>query len=59
MSEHDDSISFALSKSLRNVLSSAASDAVVPLDTRAHKTFAPPRVTDLRHVILDGYVPRL
>ena len=59
MSEHNNPVRIALSKRLRNDSSLLTSDIVVFLDTDAQKTSAFFRVTDFRHVILNGYVPRL
>ncbi len=49
----------AFSERLRNDPSLLVADVVVSLGTGAQKTSTSPRTTDFRHVILDGYVPRL
>ncbi|KAL9127045.1 MAG: hypothetical protein Q9217_004009 [Psora testacea] len=59
MSGHNNPIRIALSERQRNDPSLSAPDIVVSLGTGAQKTSASPRTTDFRHVILDGYVPRL
>jgi len=59
MSGHNNPVRIALSERLRNDPSLWAPDVVVSLGTGAPKTSASPRTTDFRHVILDGYVPRL
>ena len=59
MSGHNNPVRIALSERLRNDPSLLAPDIVVSLGTGAQKTSASPRTTDFRHVILDGYVPRL
>lgn len=59
MSGHNNPVRIALSERLRNDPSLSVPDVVVSLGTGAQKTSASPRTTDFRHVILDGYVPRL
>jgi hypothetical protein len=59
MSGHNNPVRIALSERLRNDPSLLAPDIVVSLGTGAQKTSTSPRTTDFRHVILDGYVPRL
>ena len=59
MSGHNNPIRIALSERLRNDPSISVPDVVVSLGTGAQKTSASPKTTDFRHVILDGYVPRL
>ena len=59
MSGHNNPVRIALSERLRNDPSLLAPDVVVSLGTGAQKTSASPRTTDFRHVVLDGYVPRL
>ena len=59
MSGHNNPVRIALSERQRNDPSLSAPDIVVSLGTGAQKTSASPRNTDFRHVILDGYVPRL
>ncbi len=59
MSGHNNSVRIALSERLRNDSSLLTPDIVVFLDTDAQKISASLRTTDFRHVILDGYVPRL
>ncbi len=59
MSGHNNPVRLALSERLRNDPSLLTPDVVVSLGTGAQKTSASPRTTDFRHVILDGYVPRL
>ncbi len=59
MSGHNNPVRIALSERLRNDPSLLAPDVVVSLGTGAQKTSTSPRTTDFRHVILDGYVPRL
>ena len=59
MSGHNNPVRIALSERLRNDPSLLTPDVVVSLGTGAQKTSASPRATDFRHVILDGYVPRL
>jgi len=59
MSGHNNPVRIALSERLRNDPSLLNPDVVVSLGTGGQKTSASPRLTDFRHVILDGYVPRL
>ena len=59
MSGHNNPVRIALSERQRNDPSLSAPDLVVSLGTGAQKTPASPRITNFRHVILDGYVPRL
>ena len=59
MSGHNNPVRIALSERQRNDPSLSAPDVVVSLGTGAQKTSTSPRNTDFRHVILDGYVPRL
>ena len=59
MSGHNNPVRIALSERLRNDPSLLAPDVVVSLGTGSQKTSTSPRATDFRHVILDGYVPRL
>jgi len=59
MSGHNNPVRIALSERLRNDPSLLAPDLVVSLGTGAQKRSASPRTTHFRHVILDGYVPRL
>jgi hypothetical protein len=59
MSGHNNPVRIALSERLRNDPSLLAPDLVVSIGTGAQKTSTSPRTTDFRHVILDGYLPRL
>ena len=59
MSGYNNPIRIALSERLRNDPSLLAPDLVVSLGTGTEKASPSPRTTDFRHMILDGYVPRL
>lgn len=59
MSGHNNPVRIALSERLRNDRALEAPDIVVSLGTGTQKASPSPRATDFRHVILDGYVPRL
>ena len=59
MSGHNNPIRIALSERQRNNPSLSAPDLVVSLGTGAQRTSPSPKNTDFRHVILDGYIPRL
>lgn len=59
MSGHNNPVRIALSERLRNDPSLKDPDVVVSLGTGAPRISSSPRTTDFRHVILDGYVPRL
>lgn len=59
MSGHNNPVRIALAERLRNDPSLLTADIVVSLGTGTQKASASPKATDFRHVILDGYVPRL
>lgn len=59
MSGHNNPVRIALTERLRNDRTLEAPDIVVSLGTGTQKASPSPRATDFRHVILDGYVPRL
>jgi len=59
MSGHNNPVRIALSERRRNDPSLSFPDIVVSLGTGTQKTSLSPRSSDFRHVILDGYLPRL
>ena len=59
MSGHNNPVRIALSERLRSNPSLLNPDVVVSLGSGTQKISPSPRTTDFRHVILDGYVPRL
>ncbi len=59
MSGHNNPVRPALSERLRNDPSLLKPDIVVSLGTGTQRASVSPRAIDFRHVILDGYVPRL
>ena len=59
MSGHNNPVRIALSERRRNDPSLASPDIVISLGTGTQRVSPSPSLTDFRHVILDGYLPRL
>ena len=59
MSGHNNPIELALWESLRINPSLSRPDVVVSVGTGAQRSSASPRLTSFRHVLLDGFIPRM